>query len=204
MRMVRLRVAGCIALAVAAFGTIGPASADTMSGTDTAGDVLHLDTSEGFEQALPGTREPRRRDGDLTGYTVRHGAKRITAVLRFRELRRNQPVLQVVGRFRYPQRHQLEYNELVVTARKGDRRGTASSSQGRCDVAHRINYAKNRVRMSVSRRCFATPRWIQFNAMIIRTDRLRDPSYLYEDDIYAVFGDDELSVERYTGKVRPS
>lgn len=173
-----------------------------MSAKDSRQDVLYLDLANGDDLALPGTTKPQRRNGDLKGYTVRYGAKRISASFRFRELKRTGPVTMVDARFRFPQGGQLEYTHVITTARKGNWQGRARSTVPGCAVDHKIDYRKNTVRISFPSRCFASPRWIQFNALVTFSDRFAKPSYLYADYIYPVFSQNPTAVERFSPRIR--
>ena len=211
MRTRLLRLAVSVALAALTFGVVGPASAGELSHADQAKDVRYHDFSQGFETAMPGTELPRRRNGDLRRFSVSYGAQRIRVVLKFRELRRTQPVFVVSARFRWAGGGQLNYAEAVITATKGNRAGTAElsaegseDSSGRCQVRHRINYRANRVRLSFPARCFSTPPWIQFNAWVLATDDLEDPTYVLGDDVFPVMSDEPGEVERYTRRIRRS
>jgi hypothetical protein len=69
-------------------------------------------------------------------------------------------------------------------------------------VRHRVFYAENRATMSFPARCIGSPRWIQFNASTFAMDHEDDPSYFYEDSIYAVFDeDDDGAVQQFTSRV---
>ncbi len=211
MNDLRLRFAIAGAMTVALLSIASPSNADTLTGRDERKDLIWYDASGGWEEAFPGTPKPSRRDGDLTGYKVRHGQKRIFVSMRYRDLKRTAPALVVMARFRFPRPNvdflEFFYDELVVTAVKGDRRGSSISSAGRCKVRHRINYEKNFVRMSVARTCFSTPKWVQFNATTLAMDKVDEPTYFYEDHVYRVMADprDETPrTERYTARIRAS
>lgn len=211
MRTRLLRLVVSVALAALTLGVVGPASAGELSHADPAKDVRYYDFSQGIEAAMPGTKLPHHRNGDLRRFSVSYGAHRIRVVLKFRELRRTRPVFVVSARFRWEGGGQLNYAEAVVTATKENRAGTAQltgegpeGSSARCPVRHRINYRANRVRLSFPARCLSSPRWIQFNAWVLTTDDLEDPTYLYGDDIFQVMGGEPGDVERYTRRIRRS
>lgn len=182
----------------------GPARADVLSGADEAGDVVFYDVTNGVDEALPGTTVPARRYPDLTRYTVRHGAQRIRVRMKFRDLRRREPVLVFSARFRWPESGALQYAEAVVTARPGNRAGRARLTiNSGCAVSHRISYARNQVRVSFAATCFGSPRWVQFNALILTADGLKRPSYVYADDVFPVFSAPG-EVERYSKRIHKS
>lgn len=198
----RLGLVLCTVMSVTTFGLVTPAAADTLSAKDDRRDMLYLDVTDGEDLVFPGTAKPERRNGDLKGYTVRYGAKRISASLRFRELNRTGPVIMVDARFRLPQGGQLTYDEVVTTARRGNWPGRARSTVPGCAVHHKIDYRRNTVRVSFPRGCFASPRWIQFNAVILFSDSLVRPSYLYTDAIDPVFSANPTAVERFSPRIR--
>lgn len=204
MRTRGLRLAAHGALVGATLSLAGPASAGDLSNADPVADVRFYDLSEGIEAAVPGTEVPEHRNVDLKRFSVRYGEKRIQVALKFRELKRVEPVLMVQGRFRFPGRGQLSYAEAVVTATKANRSGTARMTTANCRVRHRISYARNRVQLSFPARCFSSPRWIQFNAWILTMDNKRDPTYFYGDHIFPVLSADESAVERFTRRIRRS
>jgi len=163
--------------------------------------VLFYELSQDPEEIGPGTAVPDHLNGDLKRYTVAYGMRRIRATFKFRELTRGERVLVISGRFRWPDNGQLDYAEAVVTATKANRAGKARMTTRDCAVEHRISYARNRATLSFPARCFGTPRWIQFNALILTMDSRWAPTYLYVDDVYPVFESGEGEVERFTRKI---
>ena len=200
MRTRGLGLAAYGAMVGVALSLAGPASAGDLSTLDPPADVRFYDLTQGIEAAVPGTEVPDHRNADLRRFSVRYGEKRIQVVLKFRELKRTEPVLMVQGRFRFPGGGQLNYEEAVVTATRANRSGTARMTD--CRVRHRINYARNRARMSFPARCFSSPRWIQFNAWILTMDHTKEPTYLLGDHIFPVLSADESGVEQFTRRIR--
>jgi hypothetical protein len=200
----QLSAAG-VALVAITIGLVYPASADELSSVEAREDVRHYDLAEGIDSALPGTVLPDRHDGDLRRYSVRYTEKRIRVVLKFRELTRTEPVLAIQARFRWPGGGQLNYAEALITAGEGNRSGTARlTAREPCPVEHRISYQNNRARLSFPAGCFSSPRWVQFNSMVMTMDHETDPAYLYVDDVFTVFGADEGAYESFTRRIRRS
>jgi hypothetical protein len=197
-----MKLAACGALVGVALGLSGPASAGDLSTVDPAADVRFYDLSQGVEAAVPGTEVPEQRNADLRRFHVRYGEKRIQVVLKFRELKRTQPVLMIEGRFRFPGGGQLNYEEAIVTATRANRSGTARMTN--CSVRHRISYVLNRARLSFPARCFSSPRWIQFNAWILTMDHRTQPTYLFGDHVFPVLSANDSAVEQFTHRIRRS
>ena len=200
----RLLAAG-VALVAMTLGLVYPANAGELSSVDSREDVRHYDLAEGIDSGLPGTVMPDHHDGDLRRYSVRYTEKRIRVVLKFRDLTRTEPVLTIQARFRWPGGGQLNYAEALITGGEGNRSGTARlTTPEPCTIEHRISYQRNRARLSFPAGCFSSPRWVQFNSMVLTMDHETEPAYLYVDDVFPVFGADEGAYERFTRRIRRS
>lgn len=115
IRPLGLRMAYCLALCAAAMAVAAaPCLADDVTKTDEVGDVRFYEIPNGPGGPLVGFDVPVHRNGDLRRAYVRYGEKRIRVVMRFRELRRREPVLGVQGRLRWPARGQFDYGEAVI------------------------------------------------------------------------------------------
>lgn len=188
------------AVAAALLGIAGPASAGELSRVDAAGDVQRYEmTSDGPD--FPGTVESARRGGDLRRFTVHHGLKRVTVVMRFRELTRRPPVQVFMARFTYGAERGRGYAEALVTATRENPAGRAQLTSGDCRVDHRIDYRDNRVRISFPTRCIGTPPWVRINPGLIATDDLDDPNWVRTDSLFPIFSDREGETERYTRRI---
>lgn len=172
-----------------------PAHAERLSANDATRDVQFIqppDTPDAPADA------PDHANGDLKRYAIRYGEKRIWILLKFRELDRSEPLLVLGGAFRFPGHGQLNYSEAVVKARAGSWAGSARmSNRPKCAVNHRLDYTKNQVAISFPAGCFGSPRWLQFNAVAITTDRWRNPTYIYADRAPGT-----LRRERWTARTR--
>lgn len=108
-------MAYCLALCAAAMAVAAaPCLADDVTKTDEVGDVRFYEVPNGPSGPLVGFDVPVHRNGDLRRAYVRYGEKRIRVVMRFRELRRREPVLGVQDRLRWPARGQFHYGEAVI------------------------------------------------------------------------------------------
>ena len=164
-----------VALVLVTTGIGAAASAQVVDGADRRGDVVT------YVGGRPTGPLPTRLDGDLIGYRYRYDSGRFTAVLAFRDLRRNVPRRYVGVLLTWTGRDQNDFTELEAHASSSRPRGWASLNGERCPVRHRIDYRRNRVTMSFPTRCIGSPRVVRANATSSVSDRRIDGSYYYID-----------------------
>lgn len=156
----------CLATAAAAAVavlplTASPVSAAQLTLTDARGDMWFIE--EGSTEPDPA---PAARVGDFVRATFRHTDRRVEVRSKFVELRRAGRRFQMFVTMRDQDRR--ETIAMVRTSRQ-DRNGRTRLFTGRgqdiaCNVRHRVNYARNTVRISFPRRCVGNPRWLRFQA----------------------------------------
>ena len=153
-----LAVAGLVAAFVAA--TTSTAQAQTISNTDTAGDMSSIDYETGAMTPAPGQTR-----NDVISTRMRHGAYRVSVRVEYAELQRvadSENLLQI----------EMVTNEgvrrsLTLEAMAGDWDGHTELTNGRerlvrCAVRHSIDYTKNVMTVSFPRRCASRPAWVKF------------------------------------------
>ncbi|WP_345457287.1 hypothetical protein [Nocardioides marinquilinus] len=154
-------VAACVGL------TAAPASAERVSGRDGRADVAQLDE----ESDRP--TKVARPSGDLVGYAVRYGQHRISAVLRYRDLKPQGRRFFAGLIMTLPGAAGQDVG-LQVFAGRGDRAGQSMldvDDDERCNTRHRIDYRRDVVRLSTSARCLGRPRFIDAFVASVTYDR---------------------------------
>ncbi|GAA5146821.1 hypothetical protein GCM10023340_18310 [Nocardioides marinquilinus] len=168
-------VAACLGLLAA------PASAERVVGRDGRADVVRISGSDLARSARP--------EVDLVRFAVRYGRHRISAVLRYRDLRPRGDAFSAGLAMDFPAGHEMWEGGLDVTAGPGDRRGTAEAwadgSDGLepgpdCRVRHRIDYRRDVVRISAPAHCFGRPRYVD---AFVRTHVVRRDTETYWADV---------------------
>ncbi len=168
----------------------GPASAQTVHGTDAGHDVHKYDVATFSHKAAPG-----HADADLKRYTVQYGRRAIRVTEKFRALDHSEPLLAVGGSIKLPNG---KTHDLVLRAQQGNWRGTAKL-QGRpaCPLRHHLDYATAQAVIVVPAGCLGTPAWVRFEADAVTTDHWKKPTYLYADAAPAK----SVLKDRYTPRI---
>ncbi|HEX4978350.1 MAG TPA: hypothetical protein VFV40_10840 [Nocardioides sp.] len=139
----------------------GPASAERVTVVDRRGDVLKVE--EGATSGVPAPGSTF----DVWRSSFDHTADRVAARVRFDDLRPTGKRLKVWVSLR-DGRGRIHY--VGVEAVPGDRGGSASlmgnAGQDRpCKIRHRIDYARDAVRVSLPSACVGSPRVLRFGVL---------------------------------------
>ncbi|WP_148613459.1 hypothetical protein [Nocardioides rubriscoriae] len=126
--MKRVLLAVLTTLLAASAATPAPASAETLRGRDRSHDVRH--SSRGERAHLVD-----RADGDILRYRFTYTDRRFSAVVRFRDLRRDVPSRYLSVNLRYESDVQLEYLEAEVEVSPTDLQGRAHVNGDACPAA---------------------------------------------------------------------
>jgi len=181
MKKIALAAGVLASLALAA-----PASADTITHTDTAHDVVKFDGSNQ-------TDAPTVKEGDVRRVTVAHTSGRVVVRLKYAELSR-------VNRW-------LAVAEVRTSSGKAFEVDLTASSgigwQGKLTVSHaaggtvacagadrKVDYALNTVRFSVPRGCLGDPRWVKVGVGHVR---FVSSSKIFGDDAFSSTVGNELA-----------
>lgn len=156
-RFVAVMAGMSVALSLAA----GPATADRVTVVDRRGDVLKVE--EGATSGVPAPDSTF----DVWRSTFAHTTDRVVVRVLFDDLRRTGKRLQVWVNL---QDGRGRTNHVGVEAGPGERSGTAwlmgNRGQDRpCRVRHRIDYARDVVRVSLPRTCVGSPRVLRFGLL---------------------------------------
>ena len=156
-RFVAVMAGTAVALTVVA----GPAAAERVTVVDRRGDVLKVE--EGATSGVPAPDSTF----DVWRSTFAHTADRVVVRVLFDDLRRTGKRLQVWVNLQ-DGRDRTSY--VGVEAVPGERDGTAwlmgNRGQDRpCRVRHRIDYARDVVRVSLPRTCLGSPRVLGFGLL---------------------------------------
>jgi hypothetical protein len=156
----------CLATAAAAAIAIlpltaAPVSAAQLTLNDARGDMWFIE--EGSTEPDPA---PEARVGDFVRATFRHTDRRVKVRSKFVELRRTGRRFEMFVTMRDQDRRETI---AMVRPSRQDRNGRTRLFTGRgqdiaCNLRHRVNYARNTVRISFPRRCVDNPRWLRFQA----------------------------------------
>jgi hypothetical protein len=151
-------------LAVAAglsVATAGTALAQDLSVTDASGDVYSY-----TQDTDPGTAEPTVANGDIVKTVFRHTDSRVSARVKFRDLRRRSADAQIEI-FRIVTNEGVR-RDVALYAGDSPYRWSGTTEMSRpngktvaCNITHQINYDTNVVTVSFPRTCVSSPRWIQ-------------------------------------------
>lgn len=139
----------------------GSASAQRASAVDSSGDVTGILLPITMEEPIIYTPHPEMRYADITNTLVRHTLKRVIVRSDFVNLRRLRPTLLEVRVL--TDSGVIRQAELVRTPTGSTfRLWTLSGSRVHCSgVRHVANPTKDFMRMSIPRRCFGNPAWIE-------------------------------------------
>ena len=142
-------VTGGLAALVATVAVAAPASAETFSKSDPAGDV-----------AGPDGQYPNVTNGDIRRVRFEHGRRNVTIRADFRDLAKEGGGIEQYMRIDTP----AGSYQLVVIATPENWRGEffIVGSESACGGAdHRLDYGRDRFTLSVPRGCLAGPRWVR-------------------------------------------
>jgi len=139
------------------------AQAQSITDTDTAGDMVRIDYET--EETRP---TPNQVRNDVLRTNMTHGARRISIRVKYAELQR-------VG-YGLGQSVQMVTNEgvrrnLDVFVEQGDWAGSVGMWRGRdggevrCAIRHSIDYTNNVIAISFPRQCVSSPRWVKFRVL---------------------------------------
>ncbi|HET8591764.1 MAG TPA: hypothetical protein VFM01_19150 [Nakamurella sp.] len=190
VKVARRLVAPALPLVAVPLLLAGPASAQTLHGTDTGHDVQKFDMS-----AFTHKVAPAHADADLLRYTVDYGPRAIRVTETYRALDHSEPLLAVGGTFKLPDG---STHDLVLRAQKGNWRGTAKlQHRPACAIRHHLDYAKAQSVIVVPASCLGTPAWVRFAAAAVTTDHWKKPTYFYADAAPAK----SVTQDRYTARI---
>lgn len=186
--MTNLRYLSAVGLATGAvlaatLTTGSPASAEVIHHKDAAHDVRWQPLQQTGDSSRPATH---RREGDVVRTTVNHHAGVVSVSVKYRQLSRTGQGTAHVFVFRtdrglsrtvelYADQH--NWKGVVTFEAPGTR-------TPRCEVSHHIDYARNRVTVTVPRSCLHEPRWVRVGS----GDGMLVANRLYADDAYINFG----------------
>jgi hypothetical protein len=140
----------------------GPAAAEHLTVRDARGDMVKLE--EGSEDPTPA---PRVRIGDVVHTTFRHTGRHVVVWTKLAALDRSGRRFRVWVDIQSGARSTWL---LGVETTPRDRNGHTLFMNGRgrdipCAIQHRVDYARDVVRVSVPRRCLDTPRSVRFRLL---------------------------------------
>lgn len=158
--------------------TMVPAGAESWRGTDPTRDVQRLTRAgDGDDYRL----SPDRANPDMTSATVRHGRTKVVITVAFDDIfmppgRRG--VFAVFGELRSDT--QGASWSLWATPRQRQGRLSTWSDGKRCAGSARIDYARDRARVVLPRRCLGGPSWVSVSI----TTWSQDDLYVWEDNAF--------------------
>jgi hypothetical protein len=158
---------GLVAVAVVPALAV-PAHAASTAVEDAVSDMWTLNQDPESDAAF--VKAPGAREGDFVRTSYTHTERRVVVTAKFRE------IAKVGGRlyFSTRMRDQDGKKHIVnVIATRTNRAGRATlttygGERVACDVVHRIDYAKDRVRASFPRTCIDSPRRLEFTSALYR------------------------------------
>jgi hypothetical protein len=167
-----------LAAGSAAAVTVTPALAATATLRDARGDVW------GSTDAVTATPSPTVAEGDITKATVDFAGSTVAVRIRFGQLSRQGAYAQYSVRLQGKQGGVVR--EVVVETAKRNRAGThrVFNAQGRevdCDAHHAVGYGKDRVTVTLDRRCLSSPRAVRAN---INTAHATGQRVFYSDNVH--------------------
>jgi hypothetical protein len=164
-----------VATALVAAGATA-AQAQSVSDTDTAGDMVRYEYGTG--ESVPAPDHVRN---DVLRTRLTHSASRVSVRVKYAEMQRVGEVNALYV--------QMVTNEgvrrwLDLSAGPGEWAGTTAMYRGneyrvRCAVRHSMDYARNVGVVSFPRRCAGSPRWIKFRVVSLM---IEDDGFFYFDD----------------------
>jgi hypothetical protein len=156
-----------------------PASAASSTVVDARGDVWRAAGVTGAEPS------PTTRHGDLTRTVVTYGRHHVKVKLRFVALRKKDAYAQYAVRLQGKQ-GKVVRTVLVETSRR-DRHGVhrvfnAKDSRVECDAGHDVSYRKDRVTVTLDRRCLGSPKAVRVNVNTARATTTRKQDAVFYSD----------------------
>jgi hypothetical protein len=173
-RLTTVILAACTGLAVL---VPTPAHAGSYVLPDATGDV------GSSKDDGPYVRTPSRAEGDVRSSAVSHARRRVVVTVAYRQLSQTTQITGQIARLRT---NRGRVRDVVVYAQPGNWGGRTSMEKpsGRrvkCRVGMSIDYAADRITVSVPRKCLGRPRWV----------RVGIGAVTFEDDV--VFADDAMT-----------
>lgn len=175
--MRRLLLASVIA-ALVGVTTIAPAGAESWRGTDPSYDVQRLTRAGDGDDY---TAWPTRANPDITEATVRHGRRAVTMVVAFDDIflpPGPRGVFSIFGDLRSDTRGASW--SLWATQKRRQGRVSILREGKRCDGSATIDYARDRARVVLPRRCLGDPSWVSVSL----TAWSQDNTYVWEDNAF--------------------
>ncbi|GAA1943239.1 hypothetical protein [Nocardioides hwasunensis] len=164
------------ALAAVAGLTTTPAHAESFRGEDPARDVQRLTRSGDGDDY---TAVPTRANPDITSIAVRHGRSKVVMTVAFDDIfvpPGPRGVFSVFGELRSDTRGASWDLWATQRARQGKvtiwRRGT------RCTGSAKVDYARDRARVVLPRRCLGDPSWVSTSVAAWS----QDDAFVWEDN----------------------
>lgn len=160
------RLFRCVSAAVAVIVTLtftAPAFAADVTVSDGRGDMWVIQ-----EGATTADRAPRESVGDFVRTTFKHTTSRVVVRSKFVDLAREGRLFRMWVDLR--DQTGRKFLALVETTPR-DRNGHTRLMPGNggrdivCNISHRVDYARNTVRVSFPRSCLSNPRTLQFRAL---------------------------------------
>ena len=179
------RVAGLLSvLTAAALTTVPVASASAAETTfkDARGDVWRATS------AVAAVPSPTTRQGDLTRAVVHYEGHDVKIGLHFVSLRKRDAYAQYAVRLQGRQGKVVR--TVTVETSKRDRKGVhrvfnANDGDVTCDAGHHVDYVKDRVTVTLDRRCLSSPRAVRVNVNTGRaTTTKRQDAVFYSDNAH--------------------
>jgi hypothetical protein len=156
-----------------------PAGAKEIIVKDARGDVWReADT-------VNATPAPKLRSGDITKAVVAHGGRRASVQIVFKRLTRKGAYTQFAVKLQGSEGRVVR--EVLVESSRRDRNGVVRVFNAggrpvdRCDPDHDIDFKRDRVTVSVDRRCLHKPGRIRAN---VNTARATGRGIFYSDNVH--------------------
>jgi hypothetical protein len=164
---VRRALAGLVAVAVVPALTV-PAHAASTAVEDARGDMWTLNQDPESDAAFD--KAPGAREGDFVRTSYTHTDRRVVVTAKFRDLAKVGGQLYYSTRMRDQDGKKHIVNVIATRANRAGRATLTTYGGDRvdCNVVHRIDYAENKIRVSLPRTCVDTPRRLEFTSAIYR------------------------------------
>lgn len=161
-----------LATALLVAGLAAPAQAERYVHRDPGHDVrtVELFSTGGY------VRAPGHRTGDYVKVKIWHQVRAVRVVGKLRRLDRTGEGMMQLVQVRTPDGTDHSFS---VFAGPGAWKGVDSDLDEDCVVGHKVNYARDRWSMRISRSCLGRPRWVRVGVGFISIGR-RDA--LFADD----------------------
>lgn len=181
----RTRLAALLAAITATAATTAlaaPAHAADLTLKDARGDVWRAVSAT---EAAP---SPSTREGDLTRVVVSYAGRDVRVRLHFAALRKHDAYTQAAVRIQGKQGKVVRL--VTVETSRRDRVGVhrifnANGESVRatsCKATHHVDYAKDRVTVSLDRRCLSSPRAVRVNVNTGRATTVKKRDAVFYSD----------------------